>query len=65
MGSITQVLNATKNYPQFRSIVTKRKARNFWLDVDNQRNFLEESAPKLQIKSLDDWYNVSKQVSVT
>ena len=33
--------------------------RNFWLDVNNQRKFLEWAGKELKIKDMSDWYNVT------
>jgi len=48
-------------FPELNLTVPKKKSHpwGYWKNVDNQRNFLNELATKLNIKDLSDWYTVS------
>ncbi len=34
----------------------------FWNDQSNQRKFVEWAATELQVKEMDDWYNITYRV---
>jgi hypothetical protein len=38
--------------------------KNFWEDVNNHKKFIEWLAIELNIKDMNDWYNVSNTVSL-
>jgi len=47
-------------YPEYNWIETKflHVSKNYWKDLENQKNFLEEIGKKLNITKLEDWYGV-------
>jgi len=48
-------------YPEYKFDISKFGVvpRNYWKDMTNQRNFMDQVAKTLHIKSLDDWNRVS------
>jgi hypothetical protein len=52
-GSSKRLLSQV--YPQFTSQIP----RSHWLDIQNQRDFLDELGTKLGFKTLEDWYKLS------
>ena len=42
--------------------VTKKRTPKKWSDIDSQRNVVEFAASKLNVKTLDDWYNIKQVV---
>ncbi|KAJ1501146.1 hypothetical protein HMI54_010222 [Coelomomyces lativittatus] len=52
-------------YPDYKWLPWKFPTvpRNFWVDIKNQKWFIEWAAQELKIKEMSDWYNVSfKQI---
>ena len=56
----------TKIYPNYDWIIWKfsKVPNNFWLDKNNQKKYMKWLGEKLNIKTLDDWYKVSVNVSI-
>ena len=53
-------------YPEHKWLLWKfsRVPSGFWEKSENQRNFLENLASELQIKNIEDWYNVTYNVTI-
>jgi hypothetical protein len=48
-------------YPEHKWDPSKfHRPHKYWINVDNQRKKLNELAEELGVKSMDDWYNVSR-----
>jgi hypothetical protein len=64
-GSLYYVLKSSSfrspNVVRFSTEVqSQHQYPNYWKDVNNQSKFLHDLGTKLNIKSQEDWYNVSR-----
>lgn len=61
-GSVQRVLCSV--YPDYNWQVNNfpHIPRNYWSDVNNQRQFMDSLAIKLNIKQQNDWYKITKEV---
>jgi hypothetical protein len=48
-----------------QTVVTERKPMGYWSDVRNQRDFFDQLAIKLNIKSPEDWNNVAADTVIS
>jgi hypothetical protein len=62
-GSPSSLLSAV--YPDHEWLPWKfeKTSKNFWDQPTNQRSFMEWAGKQLQIKDMNDWYKISKQVT--
>ena len=62
-GSTIRLLSAV--YPDYKWLPWKFEncPRNYWNDINNQKNYLEWVAKELNYKNMEDWYNISNKVS--
>jgi hypothetical protein len=51
-------------YPEFDWLPWKfeKTPKNFWVDMKNQRKFLDWAGKQLGIKEMSDWYKISSKV---
>jgi hypothetical protein len=42
----------------------EKSPQNYWDSVENQKNFVESAAIKLNVKIMSDWYNVTVKVGI-
>lgn len=40
----------------------EKAPRNFWGDPKNQRDYLQWLGPRVGFNTMEDWYNVSKEI---
>eukprot|EP01114_Cavostelium_apophysatum_P006045 TRINITY_DN1724_c0_g1_i1.p1 TRINITY_DN1724_c0_g1~~TRINITY_DN1724_c0_g1_i1.p1 ORF type:complete len:404 (+),score=49.64 TRINITY_DN1724_c0_g1_i1:149-1360(+) len=52
------------NSAESDSKIPKRRPSGFWKSVDNRKNFLEDMAERLNLRSLEDWYEISTDAVV-
>ena len=54
----------TTVYPEYDWLPWKfeRVPHRFWENVENQRKFLDWASVQLNIKKLDDWYQIKTEV---
>lgn len=46
-------------YPNYEWLPWKFSTHNYWNNIDNQREFLNWAAKQLQIKEMDNWYQIT------
>ena len=52
-------------YPNYQWLPWKfnQTPKGYWKDIQNQRKCLDYLAKELNVKELDDWYNIGFEVS--
>jgi hypothetical protein len=60
-GSLHRLLQATYVDHVWQQWRFTQVPKGYWANRDNRKAFLEAIAPKLGVKSLSDWYGVSKR----
>jgi hypothetical protein len=56
------LLALSKVYTEYEWLPWKFAAKNYWMDVNNQRKFVDWVGKQLKIKEFEDWYNVKYEV---